>query len=201
MLNRILSSSSEGPVQSDSNQLPGPLRKFLISEQNNASNIPTTSSLEIESQGKLSTWFALSDSDPLMPNGLSRRQRLFGFVLCLLSASFCLCLAMVFIPLLSTPFGMRNSFSFLWGPWNHLKGLLAPQRLLFTTVFLSSLFFSLYAVLVWQSAVCAASGLLMQICSVCWQVIASIPGGRAGIGALVRSGVWTVKNVSRGLPV
>ncbi|KER18888.1 hypothetical protein T265_15767, partial [Opisthorchis viverrini] len=146
MLNHLLTTSNSkngGPHQSnDSHELdflPGPLRNFLGPRSDKSTTAPdtstTTATLEVESQGILSSWFTQSDTDPLMPKAFSRRQRLLGFVLCLLAASFCLCLAMAFLPLIGTPFGIRKyvllhtvgsvlligSFSFLWGPWNHLK--------------------------------------------------------------------------------
>ncbi|KAF5400622.1 Vesicle transport protein [Paragonimus heterotremus] len=227
MLNQLLSVpkpngslvSSKGLY--DEELLPEPLRKFLGSRRENANgqlgppNDVATASLEIESQGRLASWFSQSDSDPLMPKGLSRRQRIIGFIVCLLVASLCLCLAVVFLPLLTTPFGMRKyallhslgsllmlaSFSFLWGPWNYMKSLVTLDRLPFTVLFFLSLFVALYAVLVWKSAVLAALAITVQLCLIFWQIIANIPGGRAGLGAMVRGGYWTLKGVARGISV
>ncbi|TGZ74886.1 hypothetical protein CRM22_000694 [Opisthorchis felineus] len=226
MLNHLLTTSSSkngGPHQSNGNHeldiLPGPLRNFLGPRSDKSTTAPgastTTATLEVESQGILSSWFTQSDTDPLMPKAFSRRQRLLGFVLCLLAASFCLCLAMAFLPLIGTPFGIRKyvllhtlgsilligSFSFLWGPWNHLKSMFSRERLAFTLSFLFSLFAGLYAVLVWHSALCAGLALLVQISLICWQIVDSIPGGQAGLRAIARGGYWTVKGVARGLPV
>ncbi|CAH8857814.1 unnamed protein product [Trichobilharzia szidati] len=150
-----------------------------------------------------------------MFKGLSRYQRLMGFLLCLLAASLCLCLAMLFLPMIATPFGMRKyvllhtlgsillvgSFSFLWGPWNHIKGLFSVERLRFTISYLLSLFGGLYSVIVWHSAVFAAIALISQVCLIVWQIITTVPGGRTGLIALFRGSLWTLKGVSRGLPV
>ncbi|KAA0186931.1 Vesicle transport protein [Fasciolopsis buskii] len=218
MLNHILPSSDGEPQVALDDELPAPLRSFLglTSEKPGDPTRQTTlTAPDVEAQGRLSSWFNQSDTDPLMPKGLSRKQRLLGFAVCLLAASFCLCLAMVFLPLLTTPFGMRKyvllhslgsvlliaSFSFLWGPWNHLKSLFTWEKLPFTVGFTLSLFGGLYAVLVWHSAVFAALALATQLGLICWQIVVSIPGGRAGLQAMVRGGYWTIKGVARGLPV
>ncbi|VDQ06384.1 unnamed protein product [Trichobilharzia regenti] len=199
--------------------LPEALRSFLKSSSNadesrKSSSEPTTSR-EIEAQGHLASWFSQAESDPLMFKGLSRYQRLMGFLLCLLAASLCLCLAMLFLPMIATPFGMRKyvllhtlgsillvgSFSFLWGPWNHIKSLFSAERLPFTISYLLSLFAGLYAVIVWHSAVFAAIALVSQVCLIIWQIITTVPGGRTGLIALFRGSLWTLKGVSRGLPV
>ncbi|TPP67189.1 Vesicle transport protein [Fasciola gigantica] len=219
MLNHILpSSSTEHLITQDDKDLPAPLRAFLglESQKSGGSTQETTiTSSDVETQGRLSSWFKQSDNDPLMPRSLSRKQRLLGFAICLLAASFCLCLAMIFLPLLTTPFGMRKyvllhslgsilligSFSFLWGPWNHLKSLFTLEKLPFTIGFTLSLFGGLYAVLVWHSAFFAALALVSQLGLICWQIIVGIPGGRTGLQAMVRGGYWTIKGVARGLPV
>lgn len=223
MTNRIYSalySKIANPQNSseDSALLPEPLLSFLKSSNTDGSQNSTKESItpaEIEAQGRLTSWFYQADADPLMLKGMSRQQRLMGFFLCLLSASLCLCLAMVFLPVIATPFGMRKyvllhtlgsilligSFSFLWGPWNHIKSLFSTERLFFTLSYLVSLFGGLYAVVVWQSAVFSALALISQICLVVWQIIATIPGGKIGLSAFLRGSLWTVKGISKGLPV
>ena len=39
---------------------------------------------------------------------------------------------------------IHNSFSFLWGPWNHLKHLLSRDRLPFTAVYIVTVVLTLY---------------------------------------------------------
>ncbi|VDP81629.1 unnamed protein product [Echinostoma caproni] len=219
MLNHFLHDTTKEPlIKPADEELPAPLRTFLgVSPEKPAepAQQPSLTSADLETQGRLSSWFKQSDDDPLMPKSLSRKQRLLGFVICLLTASFCLCLAMVFLPLLTTPFGMRKyvllhslgsllligSFSFLWGPWNHLKSLCTLEKLPFTIGFTLSLFGGLYAVLAWHSAAFAALALISQLSLICWQIIVSIPGGRTGLQAMIRGGYWTIKGVARGLPV
>ncbi|CAI2729779.1 unnamed protein product [Schistosoma spindalis] len=116
MTNRIYSalySKIANPQNSseDSALLPEPLLSFLKSSNTDGSQNSTKESItpaEIEAQGRLTSWFYQADADPLMLKGMSRQQRLMGFFLCLLSASLCLCLAMVFLPVIATPFGMRK---------------------------------------------------------------------------------------------
>ncbi|CAH8570251.1 unnamed protein product [Heterobilharzia americana] len=166
--------------------LPEALRSFLktsgTDESRNSSVEPKTS-LEIEAQGRLASWFSQADTDPLT-----------------FKASLCLCLAMLFLPVIATPFGMRKyvllhtlgsilligSFSFLWGPWNYVKSLFATERLPFIVSYLLSLCGGLYFVIVWHSAVFAALALVFQICLIVWQIITTVPGGRTGLSALLQ---------------
>lgn len=218
MLNYVLPDDKQETRTSAFVSLPEPLRGFLRdATSNNMQGSPAEvwTTCDVEAHGRLSSWFSLAENDPLMPKGLSRRQRLLGFSLCLLAASLCLCLAVVFLPVVMTPFGLRKyvllhsvgsvlligSFSFLWGPWNHLKGLFKRERLLFTFSFLLSLFLGLYAVIAWQSAIFAAIALFMQISLVVWLIVTIIPGGKTGLTALIRGGFWTVKSVGKSLPV
>ena len=46
-----------------------------------------------------------------------------------------------------------SSFSFLWGPYNHLVHLLSRERLPFTSIYLSSLILTLYFAMGLQSAI------------------------------------------------
>ncbi|CAH8543643.1 unnamed protein product [Schistosoma mattheei] len=116
MSNRIYSalySKIANPQNSsdDSALLPGPLLSFLKSNNTDGSQNSTKESItptEIEAQGRLTSWIYQADADPLMLKGMSRQQRLMGFFLCLLSASLCLCLAMLFLPVIATPFGTVN---------------------------------------------------------------------------------------------
>ncbi|TNN13721.1 Protein transport protein [Schistosoma japonicum] len=205
-------------AEKDTTLLPAPLLSFLKSnnvDRSQDSSNESSTSAEVEAQGRLTNWFHQADTDPLMFKGMSRHQRLMGFFLCLLAASFCLCLAMLFLPVIATPFGMRKyvllhtlgsvlligSFSFLWGPWNHIKSLFSIERLPFTLSYFVSLLGGLYAVIVWQSAVFSALALISQICLVVWQIVVSVPGGRTGLSALLRTSLWTVKGISKGLPV
>ncbi|KAK4470179.1 hypothetical protein MN116_005759 [Schistosoma mekongi] len=98
-------------TEKDPTLLPAPLLSFLKSNNvdgsKDSSNGSSTSA-EIEAQGRLTNWFYQADTDPLMFKGMSRHQRLMGFFLCLLAASFCLCLAMIFLPVIATPFGIMR---------------------------------------------------------------------------------------------
>lgn len=226
MLNQILPTltSNNGSVnKSDLNEsdvLPAPLRNFIrnaakVSQNNVAAKDPVTTSIEIEAQGRWASWFSQAESDPLMPKGISRKQRILGFLICFLCASLCFCLAILFVPIIATPFGLRKfvllymfgstmfiaSFSFLWGPLNHFRSLFQSERLGFTLSYLGSLFLGIYGVIVWKSALVASLALIFQILLVVRQIISSIPGGRAGLAGLMRGGVWTLKGISMGLPV
>ncbi|XP_045161553.2 vesicle transport protein SFT2C-like isoform X2 [Mercenaria mercenaria] len=101
------------------------------------------------------TWFSQAQKDPLCP-GLTKKQRILGFVICLLMGTFCFSLACLYIPILilkARKFAMLYtvgslfiifSFSMLWGPMNHIKHLLAVERLPFTSVYFGTMFATIY---------------------------------------------------------
>ena len=92
-----------------------------------------------------------------------------------------------------------SSFSFLWGPYNHLVHLLSRDRLPFTTIYLSSLILTLYFAMGLQSAIltpiaaCAQVNLTLetishseiltsaQVVALVWFVVSYIPGGQTGL--------------------
>ncbi|VDN10062.1 unnamed protein product [Dibothriocephalus latus] len=128
---------------------------------------------------------ASADSyEPDIFRSLSRRQRLFYFIISLLCASLLFSFSLIFIPLLATPSGMRKfvlmyvlgnvallfSLAFAYGPCTYIKSLLTPQRFPSTVVYGFSLFLGLYGVLVWRSAACAALALITQVGLAVWNL-------------------------------
>ena len=94
------------------------------------------------SSGGSQSWFARK-ADEWLPS-LTKKQRIIGFMTSLILGMICFGLAVSLLPLLmlnprkfSLLFSLGSaftlsSFSFLWGPYNHLVHLLSRERLPFT---------------------------------------------------------------------
>lgn len=94
------------------------------------------------------------------------------------------------------------SFSFLWGPVNHLKHLFSSERLLFTSVYFVSLFATLYFALSLQSTIFTSMAAIVQVAALLCFVLSNVPGGQTGLkffSSICSSMVKTT--VSKALPV
>lgn len=139
-----------------------------------------------------SNWFSEASSDPICP-ALSRKQRLIGFAVCVFTGIMCFSLAAMYAPLLvlkARKFSllyslgslfMINSFSFLWGPWIHMKHLFTKDRLPFTIAYFGSLFATLYFAMWLRSTVLTVVAAVVQIIALTWYIVSYIPGGQAGL--------------------
>jgi len=77
-----------------------------------------------------------------------------------------------------------GSFGILKGPMTHLMGMLAPDRILFTTVYVGSMMMTLYFTfnaggISGYFFVLGSSGL--QLIALLWYLISFLPGGSAGL--------------------
>ncbi|VVD03824.1 uncharacterized protein LOC126976028 [Leptidea sinapis] len=141
---------------------------------------------------------------------LSRTQRFMGFGICLFFGFLCFILSFLYIPILllqarkfSLLFTLGSlffilSFSFLYGPWSHLKSLFSKERALSTIFYGFTLIATLYCALHLQSTpltvICAVS----QVIALLWMMMGSIPGGSSGMrffGSMFKS------TVSNTLPI
>lgn len=139
-----------------------------------------------------SGWFTSAQSDPLLPS-LTKKQRVLGFIGCLLMGTFCISLASLYIPFLllkARKFAMLYtlgslfviaSFSLLWGPVNHVKHLFSAQRLPFTVSYFGAMFGTLYFALSVQSTVLTILFAIAQILALVWFVVSYVPGGQTGL--------------------
>ncbi|KAL3315970.1 hypothetical protein Ciccas_005378 [Cichlidogyrus casuarinus] len=157
-------------------------------------NVASEESAEGTTQSRFANWFAAADSDPCLPS-MSRKQRMLGFVMCLLLASLCLSLSLILLPVLAAPSAMRKfvllhtvgsilliaSFGFIWGPTNHFKSLFSLERIALTLAYAAMLFLALYAVLRVKSAILALCAFGGQISIILYQLTSWIPGGRLGL--------------------
>jgi hypothetical protein len=111
---------------------------------------------------------------------LSKKQRITGFFLSLLLGVFCFVLAFLVAPFilvkakkfvilftLGSVFSL-GSFSFLWGPWNHIKHLLSCERLPFTAAYLGSIAGTLFSALWLKSTVLVIIFAIIQILALVW---------------------------------
>uniref|UniRef100_A0A7S1YWI7 Vesicle transport protein n=1 Tax=Trieres chinensis TaxID=1514140 RepID=A0A7S1YWI7_TRICV len=83
-----------------------------------------------------------------------------------------------------------GSFGILRGPYEHFSGMITQERLPFTTIYLASMFATLYFTFnvsgfTGYTAVLAASG--AQILALLWYLITFLPGGAAGMQVLTKA--------------
>ncbi|KIO27807.1 hypothetical protein M407DRAFT_243258 [Tulasnella calospora MUT 4182] len=120
---------------------------------------------------------------------LSRWERLLGFLACLLGAAVCFFVAFMTLPLLALRPGkfalafslgsllVMFGFAVLSGPINHLKHLVAPERLPFSAAYIGSLIATLYFSVVQQSYLGSIIGAIVQIIALITYIAAYFPGG------------------------
>ncbi|XP_014680965.1 PREDICTED: protein transport protein SFT2-like [Priapulus caudatus] len=167
----------------------------------------------ISSEANDNAWLQEAQKDPLFPT-LTKKQRILGFVSCILMGVFCFVLAWMFFPFLvlkARKFALLytlgsvftiGSFAMLWGPVNHVKHIFSAQRLPFTTTYFGSLFGTLYFALVVQSTLLTALCAILQVVALVWYMISYIPGGQTGLSFFSKL-FYSVssKAVSSALPV
>lgn len=83
-----------------------------------------------------------------------------------------------------------GSFGILRGPYEHFSGMLSPERLPFTTIYLGSMFATLYFTFSVKgfsgyAIVLASSG--AQLFALLWYLITFLPGGAAGMQVLIKA--------------
>jgi len=129
---------------------------------------------------------------------LTKKQRIFGFVTSLGLGLFFFSFATFYIPIIvikARKFALMfslgslftlGSFSFLWGPCNHLTHLFSKERLPFTSVYLGTLTLTLYFALGLQSYILTSVAAVGQVLALLWFVISYIPGGQTGLKFFAR---------------
>lgn len=161
-----------------------------------------------ESQG----WLAKKMAECLP--SLTKKQRIIGFMSSLVLGAICFGLAISFLPMLvinprkfSLLFSLgslftMSSFSFLWGPYNHMAHLFSKERLPFTLVYFTTLIGTLYFAMGLQSAILTPIAAIMQVIALVWFVVSYIPGGQTGLKFFTKlcSG-FCRSSVNKNLPV
>ncbi|XP_063391815.1 uncharacterized protein LOC134677307 [Cydia fagiglandana] len=135
---------------------------------------------------------------------LTRTQRFMGFGVCLFFGILCFILSFLYIPILilqarkfALLFTLGSlffilSFSFLYGPWSHLKSLFSKERALTTLLYGSTLIATLYCALHLQSTPLTIVCAVLQVIALLWMMMGSIPGGSTGarfFGSMFKSSV------------
>ncbi|XP_069705738.1 uncharacterized protein [Periplaneta americana] len=156
----------------------------------------------------------LSDAQKDCCPSLSRVQRIIGFCICIMLGLLCFVLAAMYTPVLllkARKFALLYtmgslfticSFSFLWGPMNHLRHLFSRERLPFTAAYFGTLFATLYFALHVQSTPLTVLCAVGQIVALLWFLISYIPGGQTGLQFFTRLFSSAVTStVSKTLPV
>jgi len=164
------------------------------------------------SKAESQSWIAKKLSECLP--SLSKKQRIIGFMTSLVLGTICFGLAISFLPMLvinprkfSLLFSLGSlftisSFSFLWGPYNHITHLFSKERLPFTLVYFTTLIGTLYFAMGLQSAILTPIAAVLQVIALVWFVISYIPGGQTGLKFFTKlcSG-FCRSSVNKNLPV
>ena len=80
-----------------------------------------------------------------------------------------------------------GSFALLRGPWTHFSGMMATERLPFTTLYLGSMFGTMYCTFTAGGAKGYVSVLFMssvQLLALLWYLVTFLPGGTQGLKVL-----------------
>jgi len=174
--------------------------------------VSTDGGTGVNNRKESQSWFA-QKMDAYLPS-LSKKQRIIGFMTSLVLGTICFGLAVSFLPLLlinprkfSLLFTLGSvftlsSFSFLWGPYNHMVHLFSKERLPFTATYFSTLIATLYCAMGLQSAILTPIAAVLQVLALLWFVISYVPGGQTGLkffGKLFSG--FCRSSVNRNLPV
>ncbi|PNF43182.1 hypothetical protein B7P43_G15676 [Cryptotermes secundus] len=199
------------------------LEEYLSRNDKSQSKITMPALLSKSDVGK---WFTRSASNEDTPAGwlseaekdycpsLSRVQRIIGFCLFVMLGLLCFALAAMYVPVLlfkARKFALLYtmgslsiicSFSFLWGPVNHMRHLFSRDRLPFTAAYFGTLLSTLYFALHVQSTPWTVLCAVGQIVALLWFLISYIPGGQTGLQFFTRLFSSAVTStVSKTLPV
>jgi len=168
--------------------------------------------VQVDAKDSQQSWLARKAEEHLP--SLSKKQRVIGFMTSLILGMICFGLAVSLLPLLlinprkfSLLFSLgsaftMSSFSFLWGPYQHMVHLLSKERLPFTTIYVSTLALTLYFAMGLQSAILTPIAAVAQVIALTWFVVSYIPGGQTGLRFMTKmcSG-FCRSTVNKNLPV
>lgn len=196
-LNSYLKKSTSTPsLSSLSSKLKLPTFKTPFGASRSEDQEPFIESQDVETGERSGSWpFSTADktAEKSWFPALSKRQRIFGFMTSLILGIICFGLASVYIPFIvlkarkfSLLFSLgslftMSSFSFLYGPWNHVRHLFSKDRLPFTLIYLTSLSGTLYFAMALQSTVLTCIAAVAQIIALVWFIISYVPGGQTGL--------------------
>jgi len=143
-------------------------------------------------EGGGESWFAQAEEDPYCPS-LSKKQRIMGFMGCMGMGILCFSMAAAYLPVLviaARKFALLytlgsiffiSSFSLLYGPKKHFKHLISAERLPFTSSYICSMLFTLYAALGIKSYLLTIVAAGVQCVALTYFTLSYIPGGQTAI--------------------
>ncbi|EGW30870.1 uncharacterized protein SPAPADRAFT_56823 [Spathaspora passalidarum NRRL Y-27907] len=120
---------------------------------------------------------------------LSRVERLIGFSCCLAASVLCFVLCFFMFPVLAL---RPRKFALLWtggsvlfvvsfgvlqGPYNYIRHLTSRDRIVFTTVFFSSILLTLYSAVVIKSTIATIFSSLIEFFAVLYYTFSYFPFG------------------------
>ncbi|CAL8277502.1 unnamed protein product [Lota lota] len=150
------------------------------------------------------SWPWSTEPDPCLP-GMSRKQRIVGFGVCISFSALCFGLSALYAPLLLI---YARKFALLWslGSLFAILGaalLRGPSKLIgFPTpgaaVYLCCLGGTLYAALSLHSTILTALGAVLQVAVIAGYVVSLLPGGSAGIRFLGGMAASAIKRTITG---
>ncbi|RLV93984.1 Protein transport protein SFT2 [Spathaspora sp. JA1] len=120
---------------------------------------------------------------------LSRLEKLIGFSCCLAASILCFILCFFMFPVLALrprKFALLwtggsvlfvTSFGILQGPYNYIRHLTSRDRIVFTTVFVSSILLTLYSAMVIKSTIATIFSSLVEIFAVLYYTFSYFPFG------------------------
>ncbi|KAL0267780.1 UNVERIFIED_CONTAM: hypothetical protein PYX00_009951 [Menopon gallinae] len=160
-------------------------------------------------------WFNTStNEDSKCCPTLSRVQRLTLFCICVALGLFFFGSSAFLVPFLivkarkfSLLFTLGSlfmvfSFSFLWGPVNHLKHLFSLDRFMFTFTYFGTLILTLYFAMAVQSTPWTVVFAVLQVIALIWFLLSYIPGGHTGLKFFTQLCKSSITNsVSKTFPV
>jgi len=151
--------------------------------------------------------------DSALPS-LSYKQRLIGFMTCLVLGLFCFAWSTVYIPMIvikSRKFALlfslgssfvMGAFCMWWGPWDYVHHLFSKDRVVFTSTYLGSLAATLYFAMGLQSTLLTTVAASFQIMALVWFVVSYLPGGQTGLMYMSKMcGALCKKTARSSLPI
>eukprot|EP00053_Salpingoeca_punica_P017403 m.167640 g.167640 ORF g.167640 m.167640 type:complete len:203 (-) comp17199_c2_seq2:297-905(-) len=152
-----------------------------------------------DNEASLSNWFGDVSDDPCVPS-LTRKQRLLGFVGCLVCAAFCFALGSLYIPVLLLK---ARKFALLFtlgsvlviaalalfaGPVAFLRHVTSSDRILFSGAYGFLIFLTFYTSAHLQSVTLTVPCAAAQISLLAMFLVNYIPGGASTLKVLFK--IW-----------
>jgi len=151
--------------------------------------------------------------DSALPS-LSYKQRMIGFMTCLVLGLICFAWSTIYIPMLvfkARKFALlfslgsafvMGAFGMMWGPWDTCAHLFSKERLTFTATYFGSLGATLYFAMGMQSTILTTIAASFQVMALLWFIVSYLPGGQTGLRYMsAMCGTMCKKTARSSLPI